>query len=257
MVRFLPHSLLVLFCLSLLSARAVARPIHNFPRGCETCHLTTPQRGAEPIFTQPSIDLICLRCHSLPSPYNHPTGVRYVGTPLPSGFWLDGRGRLNCATCHDPHLREDTGNPDLLRGSARGSDFCRNCHPQLAPKTGRHLAVSAIAHPHTTPASGDEDALDDNSLSCLDCHDGSAGSHVRYCLLGQKGQCTGHILGIDYVRASLHDKHLLPLGSLSPAIVLPDGRVGCGSCHNIYAPGSSMLAVDNRGSALCLECHVK
>jgi predicted CXXCH cytochrome family protein len=48
-----------------------------------------------------------------------------------------------------------------------------------------------------------------------------------------------------------------PAGMLDKNISLFDGKVGCGTCHNIYSQIRNLLVLDNARSKLCLECHLK
>ena len=48
---------------------------------------------------------------------------------------------------------------------------------------------------------------------------------------------------------------LRPSNMLPDAIALPDGKVGCVSCHNLYAQEEKLLAVTIQASELCFACH--
>jgi predicted CXXCH cytochrome family protein len=66
-----------------------------------------------------------------------------------------------------------------------------------------------------------------------------------------------HPVGIEY-NSSARPKDLSPLrpaGMLPPDVQLPDGRVACISCHDLYAQTPYRLVVTIRGSELCLTCH--
>ncbi|UCE60662.1 MAG: hypothetical protein JSU63_02710 [Phycisphaerales bacterium] len=66
-----------------------------------------------------------------------------------------------------------------------------------------------------------------------------------------------HPIGIRYEHLS-RPKDLSPLrpSSMLPGtIALPDGKVGCPSCHNLYAREEKLLAVPIRASELCFTCH--
>ena len=43
---------------------------------------------------------------------------------IPEEFPLDGEGRLNCATCHNPHV----GDPGAMRSVGVGMEICPSCH---------------------------------------------------------------------------------------------------------------------------------
>jgi predicted CXXCH cytochrome family protein len=44
---------------------------------------------------------------------------------------------------------------------------------------------------------------------------------------------------------------------LRKEVKLYEGKIGCGSCHNIYSKEKYMLVISNDSSVLCLECHLK
>jgi predicted CXXCH cytochrome family protein len=46
-----------------------------------------------------------------------------------------------------------------------------------------------------------------------------------------------------------------PVSSLPERIRLPEGKVGCVSCHDLYARDEHLLTVPIEGSELCLTCH--
>lgn len=67
-----------------------------------------------------------------------------------------------------------------------------------------------------------------------------------------------HPIGVRMMagRGNLEEGELRSPTSLDPRVRLFDGRVGCGSCHSIYAPGRNKLVMPNERSALCTACHV-
>ena len=48
-----------------------------------------------------------------------------------------------------------------------------------------------------------------------------------------------------------------PPGTLPKDIRLSDGKIGCGTCHNVDSKGKFTLVMSNSGSRLCLGCHIK
>lgn len=105
----------------------------NEGKSCELCHKTRPTPGVDTHETVTFIadpDLLCLRCHdqSAGDGSVHHTGV--MGRELESGHIPVGlplyRGRVACATCHNPHIREATGS--RLREYLATADFCVGCH---------------------------------------------------------------------------------------------------------------------------------
>ena len=66
-----------------------------------------------------------------------------------------------------------------------------------------------------------------------------------------------HPIGIRYDDPS-RDPTLSPLRPLSQVpdqVNLPDGKVACVSCHDLYARERYLLTVPIHGSELCFACH--
>ena len=128
-----------------------------------------------------------------------------------------------------------------------------------------HIGTVSIAHAKAGVYHEDSQLaqiLDRVSMECLCCHDGVIASDASYKIAGEDAvtyQRDGlsHPIGIDYRKAALRDRKLRPVEALSPYIALYDGKVGCASCHNPYSIEHRMLTMNNTGSALCLECHIK
>lgn len=248
----------------MLSGLLAARPnnAHDFSGRCESCHLTSPRKGQKNIFTM-DVDTLCIECHEVAVKNSHPTGM-VPSMKIPEYYFLDWQGKLNCATCHDPHADDSKM---MLRSEARGRQFCETCHAG-GVLLGGHVAASGMAHtknwtPPTQESFGQ--ILDRVSLECLVCHEGSVGPSADVQIrsgsesqsLSYAGPGFSHPIGIDYGKAAARDRQLRPLDDLSPLISLYEGKVGCASCHNQFSHEGDMLVFSNRGSALCLECHIK
>jgi predicted CXXCH cytochrome family protein len=171
-------------------------------------------------------------------------------------------GAVTCATCHDAHSADGT----TLRGSG---DLCAECH------SGRwgsgygdmHALALRRAHPgsHDAPPAGSvnwKTGPDPESGTCLGCHDGAVASRGEVQMIGDRpGPFTAarliggrHSIGVRQAPRGTGDT-LVPADRLDPAIRLFDGRVGCGSCHSLYADNEALLVMENHASRLCLECH--
>jgi predicted CXXCH cytochrome family protein len=216
----------------------------------------------------------CLTCHENEAAWSHPVGI-VPSMPVPSDLPLL-HGQLACITCHDnrhsaDHARARMLHEPLLRADS-AAELCAGCHDPLG--TGRrdmHATMLGRAHLRRLadidagPGTGDPSAAspDPASRVCLGCHDGSV-AHGVADASGPPGPArpgpsahapigASHPIGAPY-RAH-PDQALRPADSLDPRIRLFDGRVGCGSCHNLYAGGRSLLVMSNTGSRLCLSCH--
>ncbi|ORJ59599.1 cytochrome c3 family protein [Geothermobacter hydrogeniphilus] len=236
---------------------------HDFTGKCEQCHLVAPQKGQPGIFVQ-DIDSLCESCHQIVESNSHPSKVA-PSMKLPKGFTVDWQGRITCTTCHNPHPDNVADNPFMLRSSKRGKQFCVSCHKDLFKNPKKHLSASRIAHTKSwTPPTRDtlDKALDQVSLDCLTCHEGSVGPAAKFSLPNERnltfrGTNFSHPIGMDYAQAASSNRELRSVDDLSPMISLYEGKVGCASCHNPFSHEEEMLVFNNRRSALCLECHIK
>ncbi len=209
----------------------------------------------------------CATCHDLPSSTSHPVGVRARAIP---GLPLE-NGRMDCGTCHlesvlgTDHAMGTSGEPHLRLPA---SELCVSCHGTDADQNPVlfHAILTGRAHASEPGPGAPGFGLDQESRACLACHDGSAAPFARI-VEGQPGGARSrmpvdlerdHPVGVDYDpwkgsgTAQLH-----PQSSLPPTVQLPGGRLGCNSCHSTYSGLPRMLSVEQRGSRLCLTCHVK
>jgi predicted CXXCH cytochrome family protein len=90
---------------------------------------------------------------------------------------------------------------------------------------------------------------------CVSCHDGVIGKNVQFCI----GECNS-----EYPHPVLRrypppgKEHLFAPAAVVAAkgIKLPEGRTACVSCHDLANKEKYNLVMDNRGSRLCLSCHI-
>jgi len=251
---------LLMLCLSVALWGGFTGSGHDFRGRCELCHLVMPTDDEPGRFTR-DISYLCSECHSISAQNSHPIGMTPTMT-VPDDFSLDWAGKMTCATCHDPH----SDNLSFLRSSARGKDFCDLCHLGSLPLGGgKHVGSVGIAHGKSgvvDSSSSYGQVVDEITLECLNCHDGVIASDASYKVLGgdaltYQRRGLSHPIGMDYRKAALQDRELRAVELISPLIALYDGKVGCASCHNPYSRQRRMLILDNTGSALCRECHIK
>lgn len=117
------------------------------------------------------------------------------------------------------------------------------------------LPVLAVAQTPLAP-------VDAASAECLSCHQDSITVNEPLMVCHQ-GDCD-HPIGASYEALSSRNRGLVPSVRLDPALRLPDGKMGCLTCHVPYAAAGHetadpdpMLVIDNKGSALCISCHRK
>ncbi len=236
-----------------------SRAPHDFAARCGMCHVSRPQPGEPGRFLR-DIDQLCRGCHRMPPVNSHPTGIMPT-MELPDGFPLDWQGRMTCATCHDPHSPRGW----FLRAEQPGRRFCELCHRQLFTRGREHLGSGGMAHGGSQRG---EDLrsydryLDVVSLECLECHDGLIARAVGYRIAGEelllyRDRNLSHPIGLDYAESARRNRELRPPELLSPRIALHGGKVGCASCHNLFSRETKLLVMNDRGSALCLECHLR
>jgi predicted CXXCH cytochrome family protein len=240
---------------------------HTKEGECVRCHLNVPdpKKNEKMIFTK-DIDNLCEDCHQLSPGATPPTGMM-PSMEIPKDFYLDWMGRMTCATCHEIHQEKEVDSyPYLLRRPVAGRDFCISCHRELSggKEFFEHKLVIGVAHLEPKYYISDTSVpIDSISLKCLGCHDGTIGKLAESTIVGQgewqHGRSIGlsHPIGVDYRLAANLNRELRAPENLNPAIKLFEGKVGCGSCHNTFSKHPNFLVMDNRGSALCLECHLK
>jgi len=213
----------------------------------------------------------CTQCHVQSAGLNHPVDVATSETDLPLG-----NGRIDCLTCHTEQTtsaRHATGATQKQNGLLRKSAaaLCSTCHGELQFGSSDGNAKShgtALRKAHLGQKSSDSQqiggSLDAESRQCLSCHDGSFASHsgVRTPNSGGAQSVsveTMHPIGVRYSSATKGRMapQFQPVSSLPNTVRLFDGKVGCGSCHSMYASSEKMIAVDPKQGVLCLSCHIK
>lgn len=207
-----------------------------------------------------------------PGMSNHPLHlVPSSNVRIPDGWPMDWDGSLTCLTCHEKLPSLDGTGPAHLRGvdenTADVSEFCRKCHAVGNRRTAASMHWMAVPRAHMMPGAnrpnGLGSMLDSASRQCLGCHDGvnavesinSIGGHGGSVWFADRSR--NHPIGIAYPkRANRSGK--LPLRQanlLPPEIELPEGKVSCVSCHDLYGTDRKLLTIPISGSQLCFACH--
>jgi len=104
-----------------------------------------------------------------------------------------------------------------------------------------------------------EVAVDEISLGCMVCHNGSLGSggNVRKAH-GESSSISGsHVIGSDYNNISYTKGGYRNIHNVNAMVKFIDGRIGCLSCHDIQNKQKMHLVATLTGSKLCFECHDK
>jgi len=224
--------------------------------------------GATASGRRDSIDAL----RSGPGTSNHPVGViPSSDVQVPPGWPLDPEGSLTCKTCHETLPRLDRRDGPHLRDFDEATDepisFCAKCHTRTDGRTAPSMHWLAVRVAHVQPSEYDSRrggaTVDAESRRCLQCHDGVTAaeslnpttSHGAGNSYAERGR--NHPVGIAYRpgqpgrRTSL----LRPAALLPSQVRLPEGKVSCVSCHDLYARQSGLLTVPIEGSQLCFACH--
>ena len=207
-----------------------------------------------------------------PGVTNHPVGVAPSAfVAIPPGWPLDDEGAITCLTCHREVPAGSARSEPRLRGednpAAAGIEFCARCHGQAEEHNAQSAHWLALGMAHV-PGEGTathvvNGSLDAGTRQCLSCHDGVNATESKNMTPGTSSRGysgdsrRNHPVGVQY-RDQSRPSNLSPLrpaGLLPPEVALPDGRVGCSSCHNLYAGTRYLLTVSIQGSELCLTCH--
>jgi predicted CXXCH cytochrome family protein len=139
----------------------------------------------------------------------------------------------------------------------RGIWFCNICH---TIDKNRHIVFENV-HTGTYTVTDTTTRIDRVSLECIECHDSHMKSPVDSLGAGTWNHYQrefNHPIGVSYGKLTARKMNqYTPESMLNREIRLFDGKIGCGTCHNIYSKEKKMLVMNNRRSGLCLECHIK
>lgn len=243
-----------------LIAYAMSDNPHDFAKGdCLKCHLDP---SGHPTAMRTSVSRMCDRCHrKIRRVSSHPVDRQPKLVRIPADLPLS-RGKITCNTCHNIHGKRFAslgGKTYFLRRPVMGREFCLSCHMTLR-SAGGHAELIAVAHRGSRYQVVDgSKPLDGMSVECIGCHDGSVGKAVAF-RLGQgvwnhdKGV---HPIGVSYRENRMKRGRLVPVSMLDKRLRLFDGRIGCGTCHDMYSKLPKNLVKSNAGSRLCKSCHKK
>ncbi len=218
-------------------------------------------------------------CHAYDRSLNHPVGV-VVPDPerLPSYMPPDHIDRIDCLTCHsDPRPTtpavadyDDAGEKMIIVPD--GDDLCGSCHMQMHGdgRTPAHWRFSNKAHlgpigplsPSTTRMDVAFDDIDPESMTCVSCHDDikitvPRANETRYERTARWATMSDHAIGMRYAAVARQRGEFNYPPIDAERIRLFDGKVGCGSCHSLYADNPAYLAVQQTSGRLCRSCHIK
>jgi predicted CXXCH cytochrome family protein len=230
---------------------------HDFLKNeCGYCHLDAENA---PKMINLEITAGCERCHSEYSKtQSHPTDI-YPRLSTPDDMPLID-GKLTCVTCHYVHIKDKVQRNKkhyFLRRQVRGIIFCSACH---IIDDKKHIVFESV-HKAGYQETDRSTRIDRVSLECIECHDSHSANITEILGAGRWNhfnKAFNHPIGAEYKKAfTRRSKSYRPVAMLSKEVKLYDGKIGCGTCHNIFSKEKAMLVMNNRGSRLCLECHIK
>jgi predicted CXXCH cytochrome family protein len=222
---------------------------HAFLSGdCTMCHI---DEKTAPEAIKVTASDSCTKCHkNIESAFNHPVDMYpYKNTIIPANMPLTER-RVTCLTCHYAHPIESGMESTFVRGESSGSVFCVLCHKN---DSREHVLIGkAHLHPDKVKIEG---SVDEISMLCIECHEMGRyfdwGKTINTCQ-----SKLNHPVGVLYQTASDQQTGMFcPVVNLSKEINLFGGKIGCGTCHNIYSPIRNLLVMSNKQSNLCTQCH--
>jgi len=208
-----------------------------------------------------------------PGESNHPVHVvPSEAIEIPQDWPLEVDGSITCLTCHTKVPSLDGSPSPQLRDfdgpRAESARFCGRCHGRDGGRQARNMHWTAMRSAHIR----DEDSyhtrrstrLDTESRRCLGCHDGVNAKESRNTLgmsvvRSLDDLKTSHPVGVDYPdrQTQRQTGQYRQATALPHQVRLPNGKVSCVSCHNLYSKERHLLTVPMERSALCVTCHNK
>lgn len=207
-----------------------------------------------------------------PGVSNHPVGIAPSSDiAIPEGWPLGADGVITCFTCHVALPEFDGASDAKLRGfddrTEEPVSFCVNCHGEQRQQSAAAMHWEAVQVAHVKPEAGggfgSGRSLDGESRRCLGCHDGVNAMESRNTTPWSRGggdhgsRTANHPVGARYPSSGSRgsNRALRPASLLPEEVRLPDGKVSCVSCHDLYATRRLYLTVPLDGSQLCFTCH--
>jgi hypothetical protein len=259
--------------------------LHHFQLPCSNCHMpgstdSSDQLKERNIAWQVSGDInrqcATLGCHDFDPMLNHPVGIRPQGI-VPADMPLDNNLQITCLTCHDKsnssYDSNDTdGEWDRLLSIPKGIKLCSSCHTKMGGTfvNQSHWQFSTRAHLSSKKTLIAESAnfgqffggIDPESLSCLSCHDNITATipSLNETTKQRKRRwqrMSDHPIGMEYSDVALRRVSSYKFPLFDDRVRLFNGRVGCGSCHSLYAKTKHNLVDRNERGVLCRRCHNK
>lgn len=244
----------ILFSFSVLYALS-GNPHAFLNDDCSKCHVDYATKPSE---LTASVVSLCMRCHDKTAMItSHPMDITPCQTRIPKDFPLT-YGKITCSTCHNIHnkrFNEEGEKTYFLRQNLRGKAFCAACH-EASLIEGIHAEFVTRGITATQNVISNKDtSYDRMSKECLQCHNELAPANVR----ASSGtdtvskSCVEHAVGVKYDALQKKKCGLRQRGMITEEIRFFKGRIGCGTCHNIYSKLPKKLVL--KKGQLCKGCH--
>jgi hypothetical protein len=276
-----------------LSTNQIPNP-HWRQDTCNACHTGQPARGNTRL-REKDINRGCNYCHDAVSPhsYIHPVDMSLtqdMSRRMPKSYRDTIRlsdGKLSCATCHDlpaqclpQRAAERQRNPLFLRDGPfhDRTQLCYRCHDEQAyarinphkqvDEHGQRLDATCLICHRQVPEAGKPESVDfstDGDLKdlCTGCHRWIPHPGGTFIFWGRT-EPPNHLVTPSAVTANRMRQQgrardmTLPLDPNT-------GKVYCGTCHNVHAPGVLSGAAARgagakqrlRSPEMCKVCHEK
>ena len=248
----------LLFAATWLYASVNLPEKHMGSHACANCHLAEENINRDNAHLLiASQEKLCASCHPKAVQVSHPSGIR-PALAVPPAYPLDWKGDMTCSTCHDVHAQT----AGLMRGNARGRNFCLSCHDKQFFDKMADQGISMISSGHMSSMTAKVDlnklGIDAYTVQCMNCHgnygDLNGSSIDEGQIMRHAGKGVNHPIGRLYSESFKKGKYK-PEFTVNQRLFLPEGKLSCVSCHQGYAKDHGKLRVGKRGSALCFECH--
>lgn len=241
---------------------AVLKKPHEFsPNECSNCHVDYKK---DPKSLTAPVTNMCKNCHTqITLKSSHPADIYPEATTIPPDLPLK-NGMIACTTCHNIHGEYQNAFGEkayFLRRPYTGREFCISCHKQ-GLSLESHADTINVAHMGSRfKVTNPSEPLDPISMECISCHGGVVGKAATFevgsGIWTHDNQMYTHPIGVNYERSRIEniELRLKPIYLIDKRIKFFDGKVGCGSCHDVYSKGQRSLVMSNKGSKLCTSCH--
>ncbi|MCB9849874.1 MAG: hypothetical protein H6817_04140 [Phycisphaerales bacterium] len=200
-----------------------------------------------------------------PGVSNHPVNVVPSSSiRIPDGWPLDERGAVTCLTCHETlPAQGDLRLRDFNAGTSDTVEFCAKCHADNGSRSATSMHWMAVGKAHILDNDGSGrslGSLDAESRRCMACHDGVSAGEFANTTPWNRGEGAmgdhrrNHPVGVAYPHG-MRSGSFRNAAQLPKQVRLPDGKVSCVSCHDLYSQEPDRLSVPIEESRLCMSCH--